>query len=62
MTLTETGSSTKTTWGFDSKYPYPQNAMLLFLNMDDMLGKDYRDGLANLKQLAENKEKIANQR
>ena len=53
MILTPTGQSTKTVWGFDSKYPYPMNAMLMFMDMDAMLGKDYNEGLANLKQLAE---------
>ena len=53
MILTPVGSSTKTIWGFDSKYAYPMNAMLLFMDMDDMLGKDYNDGLVNLKKLAE---------
>ncbi|MHA4847157.1 SRPBCC family protein [Flavitalea antarctica] len=53
MVLTPVGPSTKTVWGFDSRYPYPMNAMLLFMDFDDMLGKDYSDGLANLKELAE---------
>ena len=53
IVLTPVGSSTKTVWGFDSKYAYPMNAMLLFMNFDDMLGKDYSQGLAKLKELAE---------
>jgi hypothetical protein len=29
--------------------PYPMNTMLLFMNMDGMLGKDLEGGLTNLK-------------
>ncbi|RYZ48443.1 MAG: hypothetical protein EOP49_18690 [Sphingobacteriales bacterium] len=46
-------NATKTTWGFDSKYPYPMNAMLLFIDLEDALGKSYEDGLSQLKRLAE---------
>jgi len=53
MILTPAGAVTKTVWGFDSKYPYPMNAMLMFVDIDGMLGKDYSDGLSKLKQLAE---------
>lgn len=41
--------STKVTWGFYGKFPYPMNLMQLFYNMDDMVGGDLDKGLANLK-------------
>ena len=42
-------SATRVTWGFFGKMKYPMNLMLLFMNMDSMLGKDLEGGLRNLK-------------
>jgi uncharacterized protein YndB with AHSA1/START domain len=53
VNLTEAGAGTKVTWGFDSRYPYPMNVMLLFINMDELIGKDYNAGLEKLKRLSE---------
>jgi len=36
-------------WGFYGKMKYPMNMMLLFMNMDEMLGPDLEEGLQNLK-------------
>lgn len=44
---------TKVTWGFESKMNYPMNIMKLFMNMNEMVGKDFSTGLANLKNLLE---------
>ncbi|HEX5024867.1 MAG TPA: SRPBCC family protein [Agriterribacter sp.] len=49
----DTGNGTKVTWGFDTRYAYPMNTMLLFIDMDEMMGKDYNNGLAKLKTLCE---------
>jgi hypothetical protein len=46
-------STTSVTWGFFGKMKYPMNASLLFLDMDQMLGKDLEGGLNNLKQILE---------
>jgi effector-binding domain-containing protein len=46
----DTAGMTKTTWGFHQHFGYPWNAMLLFMNMDEMLGKDFNNGLTNMKQ------------
>jgi hypothetical protein len=46
-------SSTRVTWGFESKMNYPTNVMKLFMNMSEMIGKDFSTGLANLKALME---------
>ncbi|WP_348811107.1 SRPBCC family protein [Flavobacterium maritimum] len=52
---TEAVSPNKTTvkWGFNGKSPYPMNLMLVFMNMDEMLGKDLEKGLYNLKVVME---------
>ena len=36
-------------WGFDSRMKYPMNLMLLFMNMEKMIGNDFSTGLNNLK-------------
>jgi Polyketide cyclase / dehydrase and lipid transport len=46
-------NSTKVTWGFESKMNYPMNVMKLFMNMSEMIGKDFSIGLANLKNVVE---------
>jgi len=42
-------------WGFNGKMPYPMNVMMLFMNMDEMLGKDLQASLINLKSNLEKK-------
>lgn len=49
------GESTSVTWGFKSKMPYPMNAMMIFYDMDEAVGKDFEQGLANLKELLESR-------
>lgn len=46
-------SQTKVRWGFNGKMKYPMNLMLLFMNMEDMLGKDMEKGLSDLKVILE---------
>jgi len=54
MTTDSTGTGqTKVKWGFDGKMNYPMNLMLLFMNMDKMLGDDLETGLSNLKTVLE---------
>ena len=48
-------AQTKVKWGLKSRMNYPMNTMMLFMNMDSMLGKDLEVGLAKLKTLLENK-------
>ncbi len=52
---TEKISETETLvkWGFDGKMNYPMNFMLLFLKMDQLIGKDFEEGLSNLKGILE---------
>ncbi len=54
MTTTgESNNSTSVTWGIKGSTPYPFNFFMLFMNMDEMLGKDLDEGLNNLKQKLE---------
>ncbi len=43
-------SETKVVWGFTGRMNYPMNLMLLFIDMEDMIGADYDEGLGNLKK------------
>ena len=47
------GNQTAVKWGINGKMNYPMNIMLLFMNMENMIGKDLSGGLANLKNLLE---------
>lgn len=40
-------------WGFSGHMNYPVNLMLLFINMDKAIGKDFEQGLSNLKVILE---------
>lgn len=41
--------ATKVTWGFSGKNKFPMSLMMLFMNMDKMVGKDFEQGLESLK-------------
>ena len=47
------GNQTKVKWGFEGRMKYPMNLMCLFMDMDDMVGPDFEQGLSNLKALME---------
>jgi hypothetical protein len=40
-------------WGFSGHMKYPMNLMLLFMNMEKMIGNDLQTGLTNLKNALE---------
>ena len=44
---------TNVTWGMSSTMKYPMNIMLLFMNMDKVLGKDIQISLQTLKEMLE---------
>jgi hypothetical protein len=46
-------AQTKVKWGFIGKMNYPMNLMLVFMNMEKMVGNDLDVGLGNLKTLLE---------
>ena len=47
------GSSTEVVWGFSGINKAPLNIMMLFMNMDKSVGKDFNEGLASLKEIME---------
>jgi Polyketide cyclase / dehydrase and lipid transport len=46
-------NQTKVKWGFSSSMPRPMNLMLLVMDMDKEVGKDFGEGLASLKTILE---------
>ena len=48
-------NQTKVKWGFNGTMKFPMNIMLIFMDMDKMLGKDLDTGLSNLKNVLEKK-------
>jgi uncharacterized protein YndB with AHSA1/START domain len=48
-------NQTKVTWVYNSGMKYPMNFMLLFLDMDNIIGKDLEESLRNLKVVLEEK-------
>ncbi|MFN8256148.1 MAG: SRPBCC family protein [Bacteroidales bacterium] len=46
-------NQTRVKWGFSGKMNYPMNLMLLFMNMEAAIGKDFNTGLGNLKSILE---------
>jgi len=54
MTVADAGEGqTKVTWAFSGHMNYPMNLMMLFMNMEEMIGKDLESGLAKLKSVLE---------
>jgi len=53
FTLAPSSGSTQVTWAMYGPQPYMLKVMTLFCSMDKMVGKDFEDGLASLKVLAE---------
>ena len=47
--LEETNGKTKVTWGFYGTHKAPINVMMLFFNMEKAVGKDFEEGLSDLK-------------
>lgn len=53
-TLEDAGpGQTKVVWGFKGKNKFPATLFMLFYNMDKAVGKDFEDGLQNLKTILE---------
>lgn len=44
---------TKVIWGMTGRLKYPYNVMILFMNMEKMMGNDFDHGLNKLKTLVE---------
>jgi Polyketide cyclase / dehydrase and lipid transport len=46
-------TQTKVVWGMKGEMAFPTNLMGLFMNMEEMIGKDYETSLATLKSVLE---------
>ncbi|MCB0630991.1 MAG: SRPBCC family protein [Saprospiraceae bacterium] len=57
FTFTRADNGIQVSWGFTAEMPYPMNAMMLFVDMEEQTGKDFEKGLSNLKNLIEMEEK-----
>lgn len=54
MTMEDSGpNQTKVRWGFAGSMPRPMNLILLVMDMDKEVGKDFEAGLGNLKTILE---------
>ncbi|WP_103068013.1 SRPBCC family protein [Aquimarina sediminis] len=51
--LVKENETTMLTWGFKSEVPYPFNLMNLFTDMEEIMDKDWNNGLSKLKNLCE---------
>lgn len=56
MTTTAlSANETTVVWGFNSRMNYPMNILLVFMNMEKMIGDDFSLGLGNMKKLVESR-------
>ncbi|WP_431205114.1 SRPBCC family protein [Bradyrhizobium betae] len=53
FTFVPQGDATQVTWAMDGPAPFMSKVMQVFINMDNMIGKDFEAGLASLKKLSE---------
>jgi len=53
FTLAPTADGTQVTWAMHGPAPFMYKLVGLFMNMDQMIGRDFETGLANLKTKAE---------
>jgi uncharacterized protein YndB with AHSA1/START domain len=53
FTLVPHGSATVVTWAMYGRSPYMAKLMTIFVSMDKLVGKQFDEGLANLKAVAE---------
>jgi hypothetical protein len=53
FTLEPQGPATNVTWAMSGRQPLLAKVMTLFIDCDKMVGRDFEEGLANLKAIAE---------
>ena len=53
FTLVPQGDSTQVNWVMRGPTPFVSKVMQVFVSMDQLIGKDFEEGLANLKALTE---------
>lgn len=51
--VTAEGTGSKVSWVMQNTVPFPFRVMMLFMNIDKMVGPDFEKGLANLKKVME---------
>ena len=51
--LQPAGDSTNVTWRMEGPNPFMMKLMTMFVNMEKMLGRDFDEGLRNLKRVVE---------
>ena len=49
------GNMTRVTWAMHGKQKFMMKLFSVFMNMDNLVGKDFAEGLSNLKRLVETK-------
>lgn len=49
LRVEEKEGGTEVTWGFSGKNKFPFSIMMMFMNMDKAVGKDFEHGLSKLK-------------
>lgn len=54
LTVQPKGSQTVVTWAMYGPSPFMSKLIGTFINLDDMIGRDFADGLAKLKTIVEN--------
>jgi hypothetical protein len=53
FTLVPAGGGTNVTWAIHGPMPYISKVITMFCDMDQMIGKEFETGLADLKKVAE---------
>jgi len=53
MQMKKADAGNKVTWSMKGPLSFPMNVFSLFMSMDKMIGKDFEQGLADLKKLCE---------
>ena len=51
--LVPDGGDTKVTWSMEGSSAYMMKLMGVFMNMDNLIGRDFETGLGNLKRISE---------
>ncbi len=46
-------NQTKVKWGFKTEMPRPFNLIMVFIDLDALIGKDFSDGLSSMKTILE---------
>jgi hypothetical protein len=59
LDLMELGNgNTKLSWGFKGENKFPMSVIMVFMSMDKAVGKDFEEGLRNLKSILEKEQDL----